>query len=219
MGELLVALVIRQSTGTRERFMQPTDESRIKINGKPSPNPPLPSSAFNPCFLRGSQSSSWQCEVVALRIELSAVRLSAAPGQPALNDHGQISRDGRTRTDASVYPKHVGWPLPYIPKFSTPSGTRTPIRGSKLRHPEPLDERGVLVVSVEFPKPVTYPPDQQKTRRRVRHRVAEDPEGFQPCVTSAKRSSGAVSPTARQSALRISVGCWRKTTKSSWQKS
>lgn len=54
------------------------------------------------------------CQVVALRIELSATWLSAAFGPPALG-YRNFSRDGRTRTCDSVLPKHVGSPLPYIP--------------------------------------------------------------------------------------------------------
>ena len=58
--------------------------------------------------------NSWsQIPVVVLRIELSASCSSDRLGQPALDYHA--SRDGRTRTDDSVCPEHVGWPLPYIP--------------------------------------------------------------------------------------------------------
>ena len=52
--------------------------------------------------------------VVVLRIELSATRISAGFGQPAL-DYQVLSRDGRNRTDTIVFPKHVGLPLPNIP--------------------------------------------------------------------------------------------------------
>ena len=55
--------------------------------------------------------------VVALRIELSATRLSAEYGQPALDYRSFDSRDGRSRTDSLVLPKHAGLPLPYIPLF------------------------------------------------------------------------------------------------------
>ena len=61
-------------------------------------------------FLRSRQ-------VVALRVELSATRLSAAFGQPAL-DYRRPSRDGRTRTCVLVLPRHAGLPLPYIPHVS-----------------------------------------------------------------------------------------------------
>jgi hypothetical protein len=56
------------------------------------------------------------CSVVVLRIELSATRLSAVFGRPAL-DYQVASRDGRNRTDTIVFPKHVGLPLPNIPLF------------------------------------------------------------------------------------------------------
>ena len=62
--------------------------------------------------------SCLELSVVALRIELSTTRLSAVSGQPALDYQIPSSRDGRTRTDDSVSPEHVGLPLPYIPFVS-----------------------------------------------------------------------------------------------------
>ena len=56
--------------------------------------------------------------VVALRIELSTTRLSAVSGQPALDYQRSSSREGGTRTHDLVFPKHAGWPLPYIPVLS-----------------------------------------------------------------------------------------------------
>ena len=111
--------------------------------------------------------------VVALRVELSATRLSAVFGQPALDYHLSTScrsRDGRTRTCVSVLPKHVGSPLPYIPSpvrtggleppiswsptrrdtrlryvliVSSPCGSRTRLSGLKGRCPVPIDERAI----------------------------------------------------------------------------
>ena len=94
--------------------------------------------------------------VVALRIELSATRLSAGFGQPAL-DYRQsplprlalilamrsaadlASRDGRNRTDTIVLPRHVGLPLPSIPfcfSFSGSYGSRTHLPALKGRYPQ-----------------------------------------------------------------------------------
>jgi hypothetical protein len=80
--------------------------------------------------------------VVVLRIELSATRISAVFGQPALDYRcrslGVSNRDGRNRTDTIVFPRHVGLPLPYIPAFSVlcssdPCGIRTrPVQLERL---------------------------------------------------------------------------------------
>ena len=51
------------------------------------------------------------CQVVALRIELSATCSSDRFGQPAL-DYRNLSRDGRTRTCVLVLPGHAGCRYP-----------------------------------------------------------------------------------------------------------
>ena len=61
--------------------------------------------------------------VVALRVELSATRLSAVFGQPALDYHLPTSlsiQSGRRDSNPRlVLPEaHVGLPLPYIPSSS-----------------------------------------------------------------------------------------------------
>ena len=97
--------------------------------------------------------ASWSCSpfpVVALRVELSATRLSAVFGQPALDYHCQrhcrTSRDGRTRTCVSVLPKHVGSPLPYIPdSFSVRTGGfEPPISWSPTRRDTRTSLRSVV---------------------------------------------------------------------------
>ena len=66
--------------------------------------------------------------------------------------HCRQGRDGRTRTCGLVFPKHMGWPLPYIPicspcspfqTVSSPYGSRTRLPGLKGRCPVPIDERAV----------------------------------------------------------------------------
>ena len=54
-----------------------------------------------------SLPSVGSCQVVALRIELSATCSSDRFGQPALDYH-DLSRDGRTRTCVLVLPGHAG---------------------------------------------------------------------------------------------------------------
>ena len=87
-------------------------------------DPKCRSGVFVSIVIASSSCSSFP--VVALRVELSATRLSAECGQPALDYHVSTSlshpssRDGRTRTCVSVLPRPpctcpVGSPLPYIP--------------------------------------------------------------------------------------------------------
>ena len=58
-----------------------------------------------------------------------------------------FSRDGRTRTDVLVFPKHAGLPLPYIPVvhfvFQYPVGELNPYLRIESPLSWPLDERGV----------------------------------------------------------------------------
>jgi hypothetical protein len=89
------------------------------------------------------------CSVVVLRIELSATWISAGFGQPAL-DYQALNRDGRTRTDTIVFPKHVGLPLPNIPLlfvyfFSSSYGSRTHLSALKGQYPH-ADRRTSHVV-------------------------------------------------------------------------
>jgi len=46
------------------------------------------------------------------------------------------------------------------------------------------------------------PSSQQKTRRRVRHRVAEAPK-IQPSVTNAREAPAAISPATTHGAIRV----------------
>ena len=94
-------------------------------------------------------SLSFGGSVVALGIELSATRLSAGYGQPALDYHQ--SRAPRSRTETLLFPKQACFHLHLYPKFlkyprppSAVPGNRTPVCGLKARDPEPLDERGML---------------------------------------------------------------------------
>jgi hypothetical protein len=89
------------------------------------------------------------CSVVVLRIELSATRISAGFGQPAL-DYQIVSRDGRNRTDTIVCPKHAGLPLPNIPLLfasvcSSSYGSRTHLSALKGQYPH-ADRRTSRVV-------------------------------------------------------------------------
>jgi hypothetical protein len=82
-------------------------------------------------YPRGSPENRTQRDAVISRIWATSPRLP-----------GCISRDGRTRTDDSVSPEHVGLPLPYIPFFF-------PVRtaGFEPRAPAGTDADWSLLVS------------------------------------------------------------------------
>ena len=111
--------------------------------------------------------------VVALRIELSAARLSAEHGLPALDDHRLLSRAPRGRTENLLAPNQVCSHLHLCPMLSysvrtvgfeptissppnwrdnqtslrsvgsSPYGSRTHLPALKKRYPVPIDERAV----------------------------------------------------------------------------
>ena len=98
---------------------------------------------FNSWFPQAS--SLWP--VVALRIELSATRLSAGYGQPAL-DYRQ-SRAPRSRTETLLLPKQACFHLHLCPIVSSPCGSRT--QPARLERPmtSPEVERAVLCAYAE----------------------------------------------------------------------
>ena len=102
--------------------------------------------------------------VVALGIELSATRLSAGFGQPALDYHQ--SRAPRSRTETLLFPKQACFHLHLYPRISrqserqaslrsdqvvasSPYGNRTHLTALKERHPLPIDERAMLCAYLE----------------------------------------------------------------------
>ena len=74
----------------------------------------------------GSPESRTQRYAVISRVRATGPRL------PLCQRRSRASRDGRTRTCASVLPKHVGSPLPYIPSVRT-GGFEPPISWSPTR--------------------------------------------------------------------------------------
>jgi hypothetical protein len=153
---------------------------------------------------------------------ISRVR-ATGPRLPSVNVIAVEGRDGRTRTCGLVFPKHMGWPLPYIPicsrccpfqTVSGPYGNRTRLTALKGRYPQ-TDRRTGRLFSAYLPRKA---PSSARTFHAVGREVLEPSSA---AIQAAARPSSATDPTKKarrlgDTGLRVSSGNWVRVSQAQW---